>query len=72
MTKKKYKYFLWVDPYRGWGVGPAEVYIEAESKEQAKNKLKFTFGFKDDPDFIRGDVIEIEKVVQPKRIRVVK
>lgn len=39
MSKKKYKYFLWADPYMGWGVGPAEVYIEAESKEK-DNKIR--------------------------------
>lgn len=72
MSKKKHKYFLWADPYMGWGVGPAEVYIEAEFKEQAKNKLKFALGFMDDPDFIRGDIIEINKFVQPKRIRIIK
>lgn len=72
MNKKKYKYFLWADPYMGWGVGPAEVYIEAESKEQAKNKLKSEFGFKYDPDFIRGDVTEVKEFVQPERIKVIK
>ena len=56
----------------GWGVGPAEVYIEAESTEQAKNKLQLTFGFKDDPDFIRGNVTEVKEFVQPERIKVIK
>jgi hypothetical protein len=48
------------------------VYIEAESKEQAKNKLKSEFGFKYDPDFIRGDVTEVKEFVQPERIKVIK
>lgn len=69
--KKKWKYFLWKDPNMGLGEGPAVVYIRANTKEGAKARLKKIFGFKDDPDFIDGDVKEVKEFIQPKEIPVI-
>lgn len=68
---KKWKYFHWSDPNMGWGVGPARIYIEAESAEEAKDKLIARFKFKHDPHFIDGDVREVEDFIQPQQIPVI-
>lgn len=68
----KYKYFHWNDPYMGFGVGPALYYIEARSREDARTKLMRKLGFRHDPHFIDGDVIEVKEFVQPKPIKIIK
>jgi hypothetical protein len=69
---KKYKYFEWRDLNMGIGVGPALIYIEADSKEDARQKLRDKKGFSNGAEFISGDVIEVKEFIQPKPIEVIK
>lgn len=67
---KKFKYFLWNDPYMGWGVGETLLYINAESEEKARQKLKDVKGFTD-TDLINGDVREVNEFIQPEPIEII-
>lgn len=67
---KKFKYFLWSDPYKGWGVGEAILYVNADSAEEARQKLKSKKGFTN-TDFISGDVREVESFTQLKQIEII-
>ena len=68
---KKFKYFEWADPYMGYGQGDALVYIKANTKKEAKEKLMKKYGWKNDPHFIRGDISEVKEFVQPKLIPII-
>ncbi len=68
---KKFKYFRWIDPTIGYGIGPALIYVKAKNKEQAKYMLISKAGLNHDPDFIDGDVIEVEEFIQPKPIPII-
>jgi hypothetical protein len=69
---KKFKYFYWSDPNMGWGVGETAIYIRAESIKDAKDILVKEHGFKHDPNFIEGDIIEVEEFIQPKMIPIIQ
>ena len=68
---KKFKYFLWSDPNMGTGIGETICYINANNIKHAKNRLIKEQGFKHDPDFISGDVKEVEKFIQPRNIPII-
>ena len=68
---KKFKYFLWRDPYMGIGEGKTVCYINANSKEHAKERLIKEKGYKHDPHFIRGDVTQVFDFIQPEKIPVI-
>lgn len=68
---RKWAYFKWGDPNMGLYPGPAEIYINDDSKKKAKEKLEKYYGFKHDPDFISGDVMEVEEFTQPNLIKVI-
>ena len=69
---KKFKYFHWDHPMTREGEGKAILYIEAESEEDAKRKLETQLGYKHDPYFIWGEIVEVNEFIQPKPIRVLK
>lgn len=72
---KKWKYFRWhcrsTNIYDCSAIGPALVYINANTKEEAKFKLKKILGYKHDPHFISGDVVEVHDFVQPQPIKII-
>ena len=69
---KKFKYYYFTDPNMGWGIGETAIYIKAKDKEDAKDILIKEHGFKYDPDFIDGDIAEVEEFIQPKRIPIIQ
>lgn len=68
----KFKYFKWLRPDLGFGVGETILYIEAEDYNDAKNKLIDKRGFKHDPHFIAGDIKRVKEFIQPKPIPIIK
>ena len=69
---KKFKYYYFTDSSMGWGIGETAIYIKAKNKEDAKDLLIKEHGFKHDPNFINGDIVEVEEFIQPKMIPVIE
>lgn len=68
----KFRYFHWEHPYKGCYEGKTLIYIEAENKEEAREKLEI-FG-EDYPEFlgfIVGDIKEVKEFIQPKQIKII-
>lgn len=68
---KKWKYFKWTDPNKSCGIGPALLYVKADTKAEAIYKLISKANLNHDPDFIDGDVVEVDDFIQPKPIPIV-